>query len=78
MLTDEEINKISETTTTLNADINGNTVQKNTAVLKRDWLKRFAELILTQENQQKNWERKKEANCNSDDFLKKNYDKRLE
>ena len=70
VLTDEEINKISETTTTLNADINGNTVQKNTAVLKRDWLKRFAELILTQENQQKNWERKKEQ-LQSDDFLQK-------
>ena len=70
MLTDEEINEISETTTTLNADINGNTVQKNTAVLKRDWLKRFAELILTQENQQKNWETKKEQ-LQSDDFLQK-------
>lgn len=70
VLTDEEINEISETTTTLNAKINGNTVQKNIAVLKRDWLKRFAELILTQENQQKNWETKKEQ-LQSDDFLQK-------
>lgn len=70
MLTDEEINEISETTTTLNAEINGNTIQKNIAVLKRDWLKRFAELILTQENQQKNWETKKEQ-LQSDDFLQK-------
>ena len=70
VLTDEEINEISETTTTLDAEINGNTVQKNTAVLKRDWLKRFAELILTQENQQKNWETKKEQ-LQSDDFLQK-------
>lgn len=70
VLTDEEINEISETTTTLNADINGNNVQKSRAVLKRDWLKRFAELILTLESQQKNWETKKEQ-LQSDDFLQK-------
>ena len=52
ILTDEEITEINENMTTLNAEISGNALQKNTAVLKHDWLKRQTELVLNQEKQQ--------------------------
>ncbi|WP_370793614.1 AAA family ATPase [Bacteroides stercorirosoris] len=70
ILTDEETTEINETMTALNAEISGNALQKNTAVLKHDWLKRQTELVLNQEKQQKAWEAKKEQ-LQSDDFRQK-------
>ncbi len=70
ILTDEEIAEIDGAMAALNTEINENTRQKNTAVLKRDWLKKHAELIFNQENQQKAWEAKKEL-LQSDDFRQK-------
>ncbi|SHI40185.1 AAA family ATPase [Bacteroides stercorirosoris] len=70
ILTDEETTEINETMTALDAEISGNALQKNTAVLKHDWLKRQTELVLNQEKQQKAWEAKKEQ-LQSDDFRQK-------
>lgn len=70
ILTDEEIAEIDGAMVALSTEINENTRQKNTAVQKRDWLKRHAELIFNQENQQKAWEAKKEL-LQSDDFRQK-------
>lgn len=70
ILSDEEIAEIDGAMAALNTEINETTRQKNTAVLKRDWLKRHTELVFSQENQQKAWEAKKEL-LQSDDFRQK-------
>lgn len=70
ILTDEETAEINEAISALNTEISGNTLQKNTAALKHNWLKRQTELILDLEKQQKAWETKKEQQ-QSDDFRQK-------
>ena len=70
ILTDEEMTEINKAMTAFSTEINENTRQKDSAILKRDWLKRHAELLLSQEGQQKVWEAKKEQ-LQSDDFRQK-------
>lgn len=70
ILTEEEVVEINETIASQSAGVKANNEQKNAAIGKRDWLKRLAELQLTQENQKKRWDAKKEQLL-SDDFKQK-------
>lgn len=70
ILTEEEVVEINETIASQSAGVKASNEQKNAAIGKRDWLKRLAELQLTQENQKKRWDAKKEQ-LQSDDFKQK-------
>lgn len=70
ILTEEEVAVINETIATQTDGVKASNEQKNAAIGKRDWLKRLSELQLTQENQKKAWDAKKEQLL-SDDFKQK-------
>jgi len=70
LLTDEEMTEINEAIALKSAEVRKDSNLKNTAVLKRDWLKRYTELIFTHENQRKAWETVNEQ-LQSDDFRQK-------
>lgn len=70
ILTEEEVAEINETIASQSAGVKASNEQKNAAIGKRDWLKRLSELQLTQENQKKAWDAKKEQLL-SDDFKQK-------
>lgn len=67
ILTDEEIAEINGAINSLNTEINTYTHQKEAALLKRDWLKKYTELTSGRENRLKAWEAKKEQ-LRSEDF----------
>lgn len=70
MLTDEETAEITDAIAQQTAGVNESAEQKKTIIAKRDWLKRYAELIILQESQKKSWESRKEQ-LQSDDFRQK-------
>lgn len=70
ILTDEEMAEINETMTAQNAEIEVNIRMKEAAMLKRDWLKRHAELSSGRESRQKALEEKREQ-MQSEDFRQK-------
>ena len=70
LLTDEELAEINGTITTQNTESETNTRQKQAAVLKRDWLKRQAELVINRESHRKAWEAKTEQ-LQSEEFRQK-------
>ena len=63
ILAEEEVTAIKEAIATQNAGVKEANEQKTTALAKRDWLKKYSELLLTREQQKKMWEGSK-RNCN--------------
>lgn len=70
ILTDEELTDINEQVAAQNAEIEMNIRQKETAVLKRDWLKGHVELTAGLENRRKTLDIKNEQ-LQSEDFRRK-------
>ena len=70
ILAEEEISTIKEAIATQNAGVKEANEQKTTALAKRDWLKKYSELLLTREQQKKMWEGK-QAQLQSDEFKQK-------
>ena len=60
-LAEEEVATIKEAIATQNAGVKEANEQKTTALAKRDWLKKYSELLLTREQQKKMWEGKTSA-----------------
>ncbi len=69
-LAEEEVTAIKEAIATQNAGVKEANEQKTTALAKRDWLKKYSELLLTREQQKKMWEGK-QAQLQSDEFKQK-------
>ncbi len=67
LLTEEEIAAINETIATQSTGVREDHEQKNKALAKRDWLKKYSELLLAREQQKKIWE-EKQAQLQSDEF----------
>lgn len=70
ILAEEEISTIKEAIATQNAGVKEANEQKTIALAKRDWLKKYSELLLTREQQKKMWEGK-QAQLQSDEFKQK-------
>ena len=70
ILAEEEVTAIKEAIATQNAGVKEANEQKTTALAKRDWLKKYSELLLTREQQKKMWEGK-QAQLQSDEFKQK-------
>lgn len=70
ILAEEEISTIKEAIATQNAGVKEAYEQKTIALAKRDWLKKYSELLLTREQQKKMWEGK-QAQLQSDEFKQK-------
>lgn len=70
ILAEEEVAAIKEAIATQNAGVKEANEQKTIALAKRDWLKKYSELLLTREQQKKMWEGK-QAQLQSDEFKQK-------
>ena len=70
ILAEEEVAAINEAIATQNAGVKEANEQKTIALARRDWLKKYAELLLAREQQKKMWEGK-QAQLQSNEFKQK-------